>query len=319
LPDGTLDGTFRFGTIRNASSTTPAFVTQIAPAHDGPGLLYVCGAFTHYHDQPVATVIRLFSDGRLDPAFATGTGFRLNQTSLIVPSLVPAEQPGGAVYAYGRFNQYNDVPVSNLVRLRLDGSVDQAFAIGAGFDDAVTQVVPAKDGSGRIYVSGSFHTFNGQAVPPMIRLLPTGQLDAAFQLSPTVAAPVQAIAATTENTVYVTSNLSTLMRLTPTGGADSIFAPLQVKGFVTQVLPLFNGQSIVAKDELPAGSTDFLVRLTNTGATDPSFVANVDNNVYSISDAADGTGDLYVGGAFTRYQQQTMQGIARIDANGVPK
>jgi hypothetical protein len=40
--------------------------------------------------------------------------------------------------------------------------------------------------------------------------------------------------------------------------------------------------------------------------------------VFSIAPAGDGSGDVFVGGAFTRYQSTTIGRIARLNSKGSP-
>ena len=53
-------------------------------------------------------------------------------------------------------------------------------------------------------------------------------------------------------------------------------------------------------------STFGLRTMTNVFTTPPSVAALAD----------DGTGDIFLGGAFTRYEKQTMQRIARLNSDG---
>src|SRR5262249_58707904 len=66
------------------------------------------------------------------------------------------------------------------------------------------------------------------------------------------------------------------------------------------------------------GGTD-VVRLHANGTVDLTFAtgAGFNDTVFSIAPAGDGTGNLYVGGAFTSYnQQKVVNDLVRLHANG---
>lgn len=322
--DGTLDPDFQFREPRQEFA--PGFVRDVARACDASERLYVSGQFVTYDNQATTSLMRVFPDGRLDPAFATGSGFHhvlpppLQGPTLEAPAVVCAEGNAGTLYAYGRFNRYNDVVVGHLVRLRADGTLDLSFAIGAGFDDEVGAVVPAHDGSGAVYVSGFFRTFNGQPVGPLVRLLPTGQLDAQYRAA-SDATMAEAASLDGRGELYALSREGRVLKLRADGSGDSSFVSALLPGNVLKVLPdregrvLVVGQGQSATFPSPIG---YVVRLDRTGQIDPSFTGDtlMDESVWAAVEAADGTGDVYIGGGFTRYRDRTMQRIARLNPDG---
>jgi Domain of unknown function (DUF5122) beta-propeller len=62
-----------------------------------------------------------------------------------------------------------------------------------------------------------------------------------------------------------------------------------------------------------------LVRLTPRGTVDLAFATGTgfDSTVFSIVPAGDGSGDLYVGGAFTNYNGTPANGLVRLTTRGV--
>ena len=69
-----------------------------------------------------------------------------------------AEDGTRDVYVGGDFTNYNGTPTNRLIRLHPNGTVAQAF--GQGFDQPVTALAPATDGSNALYVGGRFTQFN---------------------------------------------------------------------------------------------------------------------------------------------------------------
>ena len=67
-----------------------------------------------------------------------------------------------------------------MARLNADGTVDTAFVTGTGFNNTVYSIAPAGDGSGELYVGGSFASYNGTPANDLLRLNANGMMDAAF-------------------------------------------------------------------------------------------------------------------------------------------
>jgi beta-propeller uncharacterized protein DUF5122 len=274
--DGTVNPTFQTGTGFNNT------VYSIAPAADGTGNLYVGGAFTSYNGIAAARLVRLQPDGLVDLTFTTGTGFTGPGLNTSVRIIVPAADGTGKLYVGGDFTSYNQqTPANDLVRVNPNGSADLFFATGTGFNNTVYSIALAADGTGDLYVGGAFTSYNQQAgVNNLVRLHANGIVNPTF-----------ATGTGFDNTVYT---------IAPAGDGTG---NLYVGGAFTT----FNGP--VAND---------LVRLHANGTVDPAFATGTgfDNTVYTIAPAGDGTGNLYVGGAFTTYQSSTAGRIVRLSSQG---
>ena len=92
----------------------------------------------------------------------------------------------GDFYVGGDFTTYNGTASKGLIRLHPDGAVANTF----GFDGSVASLALATTGGGELYVlSGTFSPtvgfthFNGQPVPPLVRLTRTGSLDPGFRFT----------------------------------------------------------------------------------------------------------------------------------------
>jgi hypothetical protein len=264
-------------TSNGASNQPPAFdntVWFIAVAVGGTGDAYVGGDFSTYNGAQTIRIVRLNSNGTIDPAFATGSGFNGS-----VRSIAPAGNQGGVIYAGGDFTAYNGIQVSRIVRLNANGVFDPVFATGTGFDNTVHSIALAGDGSGDVYVGGAFTNYNG-VIANILRLNADGTVDPNF-----------ATGAGFNNTVFA---------VIPVGdGSGDVY----VGGAFT----FYNGLS-----------ANHLVRLKANGTVDPGFVVGTgfDGTVETIAAAGDGTGDVYVGGAFTTYNGTVANGLARLNSNG---
>ena len=328
LSNGTLDPTFVFR--KDNLPGTGDFFTGATLARDG-NRVYVTGSFKEYDGTAIASVMRLFSDGTLDRGFVTGQGFqRIDPNGpefVIAPKVVPAATPAGTLYAFGEFNDYKGTPVHNLVRLTSSGSLDPTFSIGNGFDGSfggpLSNVIANEDGS--IYVSGFFDTFNGEPVRNIVRLDSTGRRDPNFV--PPLA--VHALAATADRGLFVnapgTSRNAVLRKLRNDGSVDPFFNSDPLPGAViNQVITLPNDRvavvGVVGADMTASNATGYVTVLDAAGQQDTSFGIRTMSDVLSfpssMAAADDGSGDLYLGGTFTRYENLTMQRIARLNPDG---
>jgi len=80
----------------------------------------------------------------------------------------------------GAFDLYNGTSANALVRLKAIGTVNPAFATGTGFNNTVFNIALAGDGSGDLYVGGSFTRYNGTPANDLMRVNANGTLDPAF-------------------------------------------------------------------------------------------------------------------------------------------
>ena len=182
--------------------------------------------------------------------------------------------------------------------------------------------MPNEDGS--IYVSGFFESFNGETVPGVIRLDSTGRRDPTFV--PPADVKVQAVAQ--DGSPFVIGRVypnTRLQKLRRDGSVDPSFHADPVPGAITKIFLLSNDRLAV----LGAFGTDpnpsfplrgYVTLLDQAGRQDDTFGVRSFNSVlttpFTVSEADDETGDIFVGGVFTRYENRTMQRIARLNSDG---
>jgi uncharacterized delta-60 repeat protein len=170
--DGTEDTAFTtsIGTGFNG------IVNKIHPLSDGT--ITIAGEYTSFNGTSAQQASRLNADGTLDATFQAnvGTG-TIGGSTFIEHGVVQAD--GKTIYG-GTFTFWNGTPVSRMVRLNVDGSLDTAFMtnIGTGFNGTPTETV--LDSDQRILVPGGFTTFNGLPAGRLIRLNSDGTADEAF-------------------------------------------------------------------------------------------------------------------------------------------
>lgn len=167
--DGTRDTSFNAGT---GIDNWGAYPSKVRIQSDGK--IVVVGEFTSYNGSSANNIFRLNPDGTRDTAFNMGTGLNGQVFALAI-------QTDDKILVGGQFNSYNGVPVTQFMRLNLDGSIDTTFNMGTGFAGFASTVnVIELQNDGKILICGGFSTYNDINVTRMIRLNTDGTRDLTF-------------------------------------------------------------------------------------------------------------------------------------------
>ena len=277
----------------------------IAPVGDGSGRMYLGGIFDRYNGTPANHLIRLNTNGMIDPAFVSETGS-------YVRNILPAKDGGGDLYVmdYGRVGPNAFAPTS-VGRRNADGTPDPAFGFRP-VDGTVKSFTLAEDGSGDIFIPGSFIRVPENTIlprPGFVRLNSDGSLD---QTSP---------------------------RLNSDGTPDptSTWPQLLFPNFLTKTTDGTNDWFAVTNPNVLNGSLDpseVQRRKADGGTLDTTFTvgrasgavgtaeclstygSELCNGINVVMPAPDATGDIYVAGGFTTYNSVPAGHIVRIHSNG---
>ena len=320
--DGSLDTGFDTGSGFNGS------VFSIALATDGSGDIYVLGSFSDYNGKTTSGIVRLNSDGSLDTAFLIGSGF-----DSTVESIAPTIDGSGDIYVVGRFTDYNGTPTTGIARLNNDGSLDTGFDTGSGFNSFVGSIAPATDGSGDIYVLGSFSNYNGTGINGFALVHSDGSLDTNFVPGSGFNGSVFSIATATDGsgdlyiggefTAYNGTTTNRIARVKGDGSLDTGFdAGSGLNSFVGSIAPASDGSG-----DLYIGggftvyngtTTKRIARINSDGSFDAGFDtgSGFDGSPFTIAPATDASGDVYVGGQFSRYDTLIVGDIVRLKSGG---
>lgn len=156
--NGTLDSTFQFSPFKS---------------------LYQVEAFRVLSDGKIFAagpngVNKLNSNGSEDTTFDEGSGFCCGASAFGMG----VQSTGKVLYA-GFFSQYNGTPISKILRLNTNATIDATFNIGTGPNNQITRMeVLAND---QLLLGGWFNDFNGNATPGgLVRLKKDGLLDTTF-------------------------------------------------------------------------------------------------------------------------------------------
>jgi uncharacterized delta-60 repeat protein len=113
----------------------------------------------------------LNTNGTRDTGFDIGTGFNGPVNSIGI-------QTDGKVVVGGNFSSYNGTSQSYITRLNTNGSLDNTFSIGTGFNGEVHSI--SIEQGGKIVVGGNFSSYNGTTSFYTIRLNTNGSVDSTF-------------------------------------------------------------------------------------------------------------------------------------------
>lgn len=167
--DGSLDATYNVGTGANGD------VYSVAVDADGRAILG--GAFTSINGTARSGIARLSTTGSVDTSFDPGTG--PNGAVYCV-----AVQRDGRILIGGTFTSYNgSTPAARIARLERNGTYDNTFTPGSGFNSWVYAIT--LQGDGKILAGGDFTTYNGTNRGRLVRLNTNGSLDSGFNTGTT--------------------------------------------------------------------------------------------------------------------------------------
>lgn len=307
--DFTMDFTFQ-------SSLGPnSYVNTIALQSDNK--ILIGGYFTSYDSIRKNRIARLNSNGSLDATFNIGIGANGSVRSIVL-------QPDGKILIAGGFTTINGIPASRVARLNSDGSLDATFNIGIGASDSVNSIILQPDG--KILIVGAFTTFNGISKNKIARLNSDGSLDATFNPGTGASHSIYAIAVQTDGKILIGGDFTTfsgngynrIARLNSNGSIDASFNPgLGTNGSVYSLVIQSDGKIIVGGMFTTYNSTTskFITRINANGSLDTEFNTGTGINGYVNSVIQQTNGKTLIGGYFTSYNGNEINGIVRLNSD----
>jgi uncharacterized delta-60 repeat protein len=302
MPNGPLDVGF--------DPPIGLYGTVNALARQVDGKVLVAGVFTQMDGTARSTFARVNTDGTLDTSFDPGTGFNNPPGKLVL-------QPDGKILAARGFASYNGTPVTGIVRINSNGSIDGTFNVTVNFEmfDVSLQA------DGKILIAGTFSQVNGVGRTGVARLNDDGSLDNTF--NPIIGgASVRQIVSQADTKIMIGGgfsgvngfNRSNLARLNADGGLDQTFN--SGVGTVGRIWIQADGKYILGMGFL-AGS---LTRRNLDGSSDATFTpasisfGSPETSIYELLIRPDGS--LIIGGQFLTVGGMTRPNLARLSPNG---
>ncbi|MFD2718623.1 T9SS type A sorting domain-containing protein [Hymenobacter monticola] len=315
--NGSPDASFSVGT-GSGGGYSQAFAVQ------SDGKILVAGSFTQYNGTPAAGVVRLNSNGSVDPTFNVGTGLALGSA---LPSAL-AVQPDGKILLGGEFATFNGQPAAGLVRLNANGSVDASFASALLATSWVEGVVLQPDG--KLLLNGYLDLPGGTIQSAgLVRLLPDGTLDVNFVTSLFEGGDISTN--TSDPAVLLQPDGKIVVGGSFTGAVGNHVARLNTNGTVDVTFQVGAGPNITPSTlGLQANGTVLvgggfgafndveqpLVRLSATGALDPTFAPRLQNTGSASALALQSDGKVLLGGDFTELNGQPVHRLVRLLPSG---
>ncbi len=327
--DGSLDSTF------NSSNNVNNTLSKILIQSDGK--IVVAGSFTTIDGSASNYIIRLLSDGSVDPTFTS-----LFDTVSTAPTIVSLfQQSDGKIILGGRIYSYNSVTGHDIMRLNSDGTLDNSitFLIDSNSDaDEINNMVIQSDGKIVVATSGSNPAYNGVNIGSrMYRINADGTAhDSSFSaggVGPNTTNNIKMAIQSDDKVIiahaftsYSGTARNRIARINTNGSLDSSFNPgtgfsvstTSISSVVVQpdgkilVAGAFNLYNGTARNKILRLNTDGSLD-TNFNTTGTGFGAST-STIASIALQPDGK--IIVLGTFTSYNGITKNRIARLNSDG---
>ena len=113
------------------------------------GSVLAGGLFSVVNQYPFNQVARLNPDGSVDTSFLAQMGGSDGVVQTVFSQPPAAGQTAGPIMVAGTFAHFDGVPLNNIARLNLNGSVDGTFNPGSGADNTIYALVQTTLGAGR--------------------------------------------------------------------------------------------------------------------------------------------------------------------------
>jgi uncharacterized delta-60 repeat protein len=305
--DGSVDNTFSTGGGFN--NTVYSIVIQ------SDNNIIMGGRFESYQGNSSSYIARLTNDGGFDDKFIAGGGFNNHVYSITI-------QSDGKILAGGAFTTYNGISSNKLVRINTDGSFDNTFSTGGGFDDGVWSINVQSDG--KILAGGEFTSYNGDNSYRIIRINTGGTIDNTFSTGGGFDGQVRSILIQSDGKIlagggfgsYIGVSTPYIARLTNDGTFDSSFnfAGGGFSNTVYSIASQSDGKILAggAFTTYNGINSNFIINLNSDGGL--GFRIGFDNAVYSIASQSDGK--IFVGGGFSNYNGNGSSRIIKLTNDG---
>ena len=324
-------------TPTNTATPTPTTVFQFLPDEfyftdevNNETFAYIYGEFTGYtyNKTSVNRLVKLNQDLTIDYTFTGGTGFNASPYYFAYNSIT--QQPDGKIIATGSFTEYSGVSANRIIRLNTDGSIDNTFTYGTGFD--TYSEGSGVDSLGRIIIVGYFSTYDGLTAPKIIRLLSDGTKDTTFTIGTGFNNTGIEVLMNNDDSMYIvgyfnsyngTSVSQGITKLLSTGVIDTTFSG--GTGFNTgneepNGLMRISGETSFYSfgyfTTYSGISANRIIKLNSNGTQDISFNSGTGFNNEVYSGYIIWTNKLVITGAFTDYNGTSSNGTIILNSDG---
>ena len=295
------------------------------------GKILVGGSFTSYQSNKAPYLIRLNENGTVDDTFIIGDGFD-NGVNVI------KLQSDGKILIGGEFTKFDNQSSQYIARLNSNGTIDNTFFVGEGFDNSVRDLLVLNNG--KIIVGGIFNFYDGNERKVLVRLNSNGTYDATFEsgsgFDPEVKSVVLTLNSQDDGKILVGGSFTTynedsyngLIRLNSDGSLDNTFsigtgfifsdAFVTGDGYINNLLIQPDSKILVVGyfTKYDENDVSYIVRLNPDGSIDNSFTqgSGFDNNPTKI--LSFNTDFFICAGYFTIYDSGPAAYVCKINYDG---
>jgi uncharacterized delta-60 repeat protein len=290
------------------------------------GKIMVGGLFSSYSGVSFEKIVRLNVNGSIDNTFSAGTGF----DGVVYVIKV---QSNGKILVGGGYSQYNGNSHLNLIRLNSDGSVDNTFNLGTGFNSGGTVYDIILQNDGKKIILGDFTSVDGNSHIRIVRLNDDGSIDNTFNsgtgFNGTVYSglldedKILAVGAFFE---YSGQTNRQIVKLNSNGSIDNTFnsgngfSRFSGLSFSTTIIQYSDKYFVIGDfDNYNGGTANGLIQLNQDGSINASFNYGT-GLVFSAGTFNTGTilsnGVHVVFGQFSEYKGSVVNDIAFINQVG---
>jgi uncharacterized delta-60 repeat protein len=319
--DGTYDNTFTPGTAASSDNVFGLFVQA------GDDVI-VFGNFTSFSGFSRNAIVRLAAaNGAVDAGFNTAV-FRAYTDQGLISGV--AQQPDGKLLVGGVFHTLGVDITQAVVRLNTNGTRDGTFdtSVAAGIG-ASANCFAIRSADNKIFIGGTFSTYNNVNRNSITLVNPDGSLDSVFAPSGVTDGQlfIHAVAVQSDGKVLGGGFFTSIggephysfVRFNTDGSIDHTFGvTLGTYGSVRAMLIQPDGKIMIAGqlrsiDNTPAGR---VARLNADGTVDTTFNPGngPDNIIWAMTQ--DSSGNTYIVGDFLNVNGIPRAGLAKLNPNG---
>ena len=259
----------------------------------------------------------------------------INEPSLIngAPSCVAVDPSTGKIYIGGAFTNYNGTSINRIARLNTDGTIDNTFNPGAGFNNTVTIITI--DSAGKLYVGGSFTTYDGVAANRIIKLNSDGTKDATFDNTTGFNSTINEIKLDSLGQIWVGGQFTTykgvsapyLTKLNTDGTRDVTYPNTVNPNTTVNTIAVDSNDDVYIGGNFtqvgtPANNSRYIAKISKTGGLDATFIVGAAGTsnafsslVYSIFYKSS-TNTIVVGGNFSSWKGVSNLYLTEISSTG---
>jgi uncharacterized delta-60 repeat protein len=290
------------------------------------GKILVGGFFMNYAGSGKNHLVRLNSDGTVDPTWNPGGVGPQNQVRDI------ALMPDGRILVAGGFVEYNGIQTQSIVRLFADGTRDFAFNIPPNSINGAVNAI-AWHREDKVIAVGDFFTCYGHSMPHIARFNADGSVDLGFDIGLGFNNNAHCVLVLPDDRILVGGVFGTyngilsgnLALISPDGPYDASMdnTPGFGGGIVNALLLQPDGKVLVGGEfqyhNMQGASC--LIRLDLAGVSDPAFTSPIYPYARVKTIAMQDDGMILIGGEYTSTMYTpNVAGpnrITRIHANGL--